>query len=114
MAHKQFAVFDGDSHVVEPAELWTKYLDAEFRTFGKTALWREDGKLGSYLKVNGKMFRDTMNSNIPRHAIYKPGMTWEQVGELDADKRHAPSPGASNAEARLKDMDAMGVDQALL
>src|SRR5258708_757497 len=114
MAHKQFAVFDGDSHVVEPAELWTKYLDAEFRTLGKTALWRDEGKFGSYLKVNGKVFRDTMNSHIPRHAIYKPGMTWEQVGELDPDVHHAASAGASNPEARLKDMDAMGVDQALL
>ncbi|MDO8434608.1 MAG: amidohydrolase family protein [Candidatus Binatus sp.] len=114
MAHKQFAVFDGDSHVVEPPELWTKYLEPEYRTLGKSALWREQGKLGSYLKVNGKVFRDTMNSKIPRHAIWKPGMTWEQVGELDPDVHHAVSAGASNPEARLKDMDAMGVDQALL
>ena len=26
-----------------------------------------------------------MNSNIPRHAIWRPGMTWDKVGELDAD-----------------------------
>ena len=83
MANKRFAVFDSDSHVVETPELWNKYLDPEFRTLGKSALWREDGKLGSYLKVNGKVFRDTMNSNIPRHAIWKPGMTWDKVGELD-------------------------------
>ena len=89
MANKRFAVFDSDSHVVEPPELWSKYLDPEFRTLGKFALWREEGKLGSYLKVNGKVFRDTMNSNIPRHAIWRPGMTWDKVGELDADTRHA-------------------------
>ena len=64
MARKNFAVFDGDSHVVEPPELWTKYLDPEYRTLGKYALWREEGRWGSYLQVNGKMFRDTMNSNI--------------------------------------------------
>ena len=107
MANKRFAVFDSDSHVVEPPELWSKYLDPEFRTLGKFALWREEGKLGSYLKVNGKVFRDTMNSNIPRHAIWRPGMTWDKVGELDADTRHAATAGASNAEARLRDMDAM-------
>ena len=55
-----------------------------------------------------------MNSNIPRHAIWRPGMTWDKVGELDADTRHAATAGASNAEARLRDMDAMGIDQALL
>ncbi len=114
MPNKQFAVFDSDSHVVEPRELWDKYLEPEYRTAGKQALWREEGKLGSYLKVNGKMFRDTMNSNIPRHAIWKPGMTWDKVGELDPDQRHAMTEGASNPQARLRDMDAMGVDQAFL
>ena len=114
MARKSFVVFDSDTHVVEPPEVWTKYLEPEFRTLGKHALWREEGKLGSYLKVNGKMFRDTMNSNIPRHAIWHPGMTWEQIGELDPKTRHPMTAGASNAEARLQDMDAMGVDQSLL
>jgi predicted TIM-barrel fold metal-dependent hydrolase len=114
MARKSFAVFDSDSHVVEPPEVWTRYLEAEFRTLGKNALWREEGKLGSYLKVNGKIFRDTINSNIPRHAIWRLGMTWDQVGELDPNTRHPMTPGASNPEARLSDMDAMGVDQALL
>jgi hypothetical protein len=114
MAKKQFPVFDSDSHVVEPVELWQKYLEPEYRTLGKHALWREEGKLGSYLKVNGKMFRDTMNSNIPRHAIWGPGMTWEKVGELDPNYRHAMTAGASDPNARLRDMDAMGVDQAFL
>ncbi|MGA2410176.1 MAG: amidohydrolase family protein [Candidatus Binataceae bacterium] len=114
MAYKGIPVFDSDSHIVEPPELWTKYLDPEYRTLGKHALWREDGKLGSYLKINGKAFRDTMNSNIPRHAIWRPGMTWDKVGELDASVRHPATEGASNPQARLRDMDAMGIDQAFL
>ncbi len=114
MTNKRFTVFDGDSHVVEAPELWSKYLEPEYRTLGKHALWREEGKFGSYLKVNGKMFRDTMNSNIPRHAIWKPGMTWDNVGELDPRHRHPMTEGASNPQARLRDMDAMGVDQAFL
>lgn len=114
MARKSFVVFDSDSHIVEPPEVWTKYLEPEFRTLGKHALWREEGKLGSYLKVNGKMFRDTMNSNIPRHAIWRPGMSWEQIGGLDPNTRHPMTMGASNPEARLQDMNAMGIDQALL
>jgi predicted TIM-barrel fold metal-dependent hydrolase len=114
MARKSFVVFDSDSHVVEPPEVWTTYLEPEYRTLGKHALWREEGKLTSYLKVNGKMYRDSMNSNIPRHAIWRPGLTWDQIGELDPGMRHPMTMGASNPEARLKDMDAMGVDQALL
>jgi predicted TIM-barrel fold metal-dependent hydrolase len=114
MAMKSFAVFDGDSHVVEPPALWEKYLEPEYRVLGKSALWREEGTLGSYLKVNGKVFRDTMNSNIPRHAIWRPGMTWERVGQLDPARRHPMTEGASDPEARLKDMNAIGVDQAFL
>jgi uncharacterized protein len=114
MATKRFPVFDGDSHVVEPRAVWEQYLDPEYRTLGKSALWREEGKFDSYLKVNGKMFRDTVNTNIPRHAIWHPGMTWDQVGELDPNTRHAMSEGASDPQARLRDMDAMGVDQTFL
>ena len=112
--NKDFEVFDSDSHVVEPRELWEKYLDPEYRTLGKHALWREDGRFDSYLKINGQVFRDTANPNIPRHAIWKPGMTWDSVGDLDPDVRHPQSEGASDPEARLRDMDAMGIDQTFL
>ncbi len=111
---KRFAVFDADSHVVEPREVWDKYLEPEYRTLGKHALWREEGEYTSYLKVNGKVFRDPVNPNIPRHAIWRPGMTWEQIGALDPHTRHAMTEGAADPHARLRDMDAMGVDQAFL
>lgn len=55
-----------------------------------------------------------MNSNIPRHAIWRPGLSWKQIGQLDPHTRHPMTAGASNPEARLKDMDAMGVDLAFL
>ena len=111
---KDFEVFDSDSHVVEPREVWEKYLDPEYRVLGKHALWREEGRFDSYLKINGQTFRDDGNPNIPRHAIWKPGMTWDSIGELDPDTRHPASEGASDPQARLRDMDAMGVDRAFL
>jgi hypothetical protein len=73
MATKDFVVFDGDSHVVEPPALWEKYLDPEYRTLGKHALWRQEGRTGAYLKVNGEIFRDTGNPNLSRHALWRPG-----------------------------------------
>jgi hypothetical protein len=100
--------------VVEPREVWEKYLEPEYRVPGKLALWREEGKHGSYLKVNGEMLRDVENVNIPSHAIWRPGMTWEAIGELDPNTRHPANEGAWNPQARLRDMDAMGVDQAFM
>ena len=111
---KDFQVFDSDSHVVEPREVWEKYLDPEYRVLGKYALWREEGRFDSYLKINGQVFRDDGNPNIPRHAIWSPGMTWDAIGELDPDTQHSMSEGASEPQARLRDMDAMGVDQAFV
>ena len=111
---KDFEVFDSDSHVVEPREVWEKYLEPEYRVLGKHALWREEGRFDSYLKINGQVFRDSGNPNIPRHAIWKPGMTWDAVGELDPDTRHPMSEGACEPQARLRDMDAMGIDRAFV
>ena len=111
---KEFEVFDSDSHVVEPSEVWEKYLEPEYRVLGKHALWREEGQFDSYLKINGQVFRDSGNPNIPRHAIWKPGMTWDSVGNLDPDTRHPISEGASEPQARLRDMDAMGIDRAFV
>jgi len=41
-------------------------------------------------------------------------MTWDAIGELDPQTRHAMNEGAWDPQARLRDMDAMGVDQTLL
>src|SRR3989442_8356725 len=40
--------------------------------------------------------------------------TWDAIGELDPQTRHAMNEGAWDPQARLRDMDAMGVDQTLL
>ena len=111
---KELTVFDTDSHIVEPVDIWEVYLDQEYRILGKSALWRQEGENDSYLKVNGKIFRDTSNSNIPRHAIWKPGMTWDDVGYLDPGTRHELVRGSWDPHARLSDMDEMGVNQSFL
>ena len=96
MTTKNFVVFDADSHVVEPPTLWDKYLDAEYRTLAKHALWRQEGRTGAYLKVNGEIFRDTGNPNLPRHALWRPGMDWDAIGALDPDVKHPAIEGASD------------------
>jgi hypothetical protein len=60
------------------------------------------------------MFRDKGNPNLPRHALWRPGMDWDAIGALDPHVKHQVTEGASDSHARLADMDAMGVDQALL
>ena len=45
MPTKAITVFDADSHVVEPAALWQRFLDPEYRTLGRHALWRQEATL---------------------------------------------------------------------
>jgi hypothetical protein len=93
MIASEFAVFDGDSHVVEPPGLWEKYLEPEDRTLGKHALCRHERPTGAYLKINGEIFRDKGNPNLPRHALWRPGMNWDAVGGLDPHTRHPMNEG---------------------
>ena len=60
------------------------------------------------------MFRDRGNPNLPRHALWRPGMDWDAIGRLDPHVKHPATEGASDPHARLADTDAMGVDHALL
>ncbi len=36
-ATKTFPIFDCDSHIVEPPEIWDEYVPASVRTWAKTA-----------------------------------------------------------------------------
>lgn len=111
---KQYTVFDADSHVLEPQAVWDKYLDPEYRVVARSWFWHEVDEVGPHTILNGRPAPELPSHNIPRYAIWKPGMTPDDVGKLDPGKRHGVNPGASDAKKRLKDMDAMGVDKALL
>lgn len=113
-AIKTFSVFDTDSHVLEPAAVWDTYLEPEYRTIARSAFWHERDEVGVHTVLNGKPAKELHSPNLPRYAIWRPGMTPRDIGRLDPQQRHAPNPGATNVTARLKDMDAMGVDQALM
>src|SRR5258708_12929027 len=109
MATKDFVVFDGDSHVVEPPLLWERYLDPEYRTLGKHALWRQDGRTASYLKVNGEIFRDKGNPNLPRHALWRPRMDWDAICALGPRANHPPHASAPSPPPRPATMNPMSV-----
>ena len=57
---KPFPVFDGDSHVVEPPELWEKYLEPE-RDRCLSALDEHLGKRPRYFSLaNGQYSKSVM------------------------------------------------------
>ncbi len=115
MAAKKLRVIDCDSHVLEPTDIWTKYLDTDYRVIARSAFWHEVDDLGGPVTIlNGKQAREMNPSGINRHAVWKPGMKPEDIGALDPTVRHPVNPGAYDSQVRLRDMDAMGIDQQLL
>ncbi|MGH7859363.1 MAG: amidohydrolase family protein [Candidatus Binatia bacterium] len=110
-----FPVIDADSHVFEPAAIWEKYLDKPYRTLARSAFWYEPGESGTpTILLNGKPAKPMNLSKINRQAIWRPGMKPEDVGALDPEVSHPVNPGASDPRARLRDMDELGIDVAIL
>ena len=64
--------------------------------------------------LNGRPAKELNRSAINRQAIWRPGMSLDDIGALDPAIPHAINPGASDATARLADMDALGIDQAIV
>jgi predicted TIM-barrel fold metal-dependent hydrolase len=115
MGANGFMVVDGDSHVFEPAEVWERYLEPEYRVAARSSFYfnqRDDGLCTVIL--NGRAAPPLDRSRLNRHAIWRPGMTPEEIGAMDPQKPHPINPGAQQAAARLRDMDAIGVDKAVL
>jgi predicted TIM-barrel fold metal-dependent hydrolase len=115
MAHNGIRIVDVDTHVLEPTAIWERYLPPEYRVPARSAFWHEvDGRGLEVTIVNGEPARSMSQTGVNRQAIWRPGMTPSQIGALDPHTRHPANPGAWDPEARLRDMDAMGVDCHLI
>ena len=112
---KDFPVIDVDSHILEPAAIWDEYVPPDYRALARSSFWYEFADQGpDTVVLNGSPASPMRRTGINRLAIYRPGMTPAEIGALDPRQVHPRTPGAQDAQARLRDMDAMGVDQALL
>src|SRR5262245_50547551 len=112
---KSFEIIDVDSRVLEPAAIWTEYLAPEYRVPARSAFWYEVGPAGVATAIlNGRPAPPLARHGLPRYALWRPGQMPDDLGALDARRPQPPTPGASDPHARLADMDAMGVDRALL
>ncbi len=108
-------VVDVDSHVYEPAALWDEYVPAADREAVRQAFSSrvaEDGTVTTTL--NGRPAKGLNRSRIVRQAIWRPGMTVDDIGALDPNVAHELNPGAWDPATRLADMDRMGVDRAVV
>ncbi len=117
---KTFPVFDCDAHINDPLEIWTKYVEPQDRDLVKRSYWKDERHtiLNGRTEVLGGANYDfptynpiciagpQMNKRIMRRLQQMP-LTPEQKDYLEHK-------GATNAHARIKEMDLMGIDQVLV
>jgi predicted TIM-barrel fold metal-dependent hydrolase len=109
------SIVDADSHVFEPLAIWDRYLEPACRVAARSAFsYRpaNDGRIA--VIVNGRPAPPMNRGALNRQAIWRPGMTLEEIGELDPHQPQPINPGAQDPQARLADMDAMGIDRAIV
>jgi predicted TIM-barrel fold metal-dependent hydrolase len=115
-ATKNFPVFDCDSHVVEPPAIWDEYVPARQRAWVKSQFcFHTDSDL---LMINGRVVpaaRERSNAAEVGWARWKK----EEVGRYtpgteEWQARFGRLLGCRDPHARLRDMDALGIDQVML
>jgi predicted TIM-barrel fold metal-dependent hydrolase len=117
---KSFPVFDCDAHINDPLEIWTDYVEPEYRDAVKGAYWRD----GKQAVLNGRtVVISGASSDFPSYnpiCIAGPGMNkkvmrrFQQMPLSPAQKAYLEHRGAYDPAARLRDMDLMGIDQVLV
>ena len=103
MANTGFKVLDSDMHLLEPVDLWERYIDAEFKDRAPKGLHRTPLDLG--LEVQGRIGPNILGVS----------QTWLQ----DAHARLMPNYAEEaeqgfDAPAQLKAMDKEGIDVTVL
>jgi hypothetical protein len=100
---RAYNVVDADGHILEPLDLWDRYIDPEFRERRPRFVIDENGK--ERLSVDGKLLGNprgigSLGSVGARQGIVKPGaLTY-------ADGRK----GGFGPHARIVDLDADGIE----
>src|SRR5882762_6385066 len=92
---RAYNVIDADGHILEPLDLWDRYIDPKFRERRPRFVIDENGK--ERLSVEGKLLGN------PR-GIIKAGTLKYAEGRR----------GGFDPHARIVDMDADGIDAAFL
>jgi hypothetical protein len=112
-----FLVFDCDIHFYVSVEILDKYIPQEQQQFAKTHFYRDADRL--ILVRNSKIsFRNPDQWKYPGET-WHPGITKQIIGATppgtkEWDEKIGRNASARDPYARLKDMDAAGIDQVMI
>jgi predicted TIM-barrel fold metal-dependent hydrolase len=116
MIGKDFPVFDCDSHVVEPPEIWDEYVPPAQRDWVKSQFHFHTDT--DQLRINGRVVpaaRERSNAAEVGWPRWDKRLIGSLVpGTEEWKAKLGRLAGCRDPHARLRDMDALGVDQVML
>ena len=106
MAKQGFKIFDSDMHIMEPPDLWERYIDAEYKARARRGVTSDNVRdLRMVYPDVREWARTTMRqNNSARGQNFKRNQV---VYRSDAER-------GWTAEVRLEAMDIEGIDVAVL
>jgi predicted TIM-barrel fold metal-dependent hydrolase len=117
---KTFGVFDCDAHINDPDAIWTEYVAPEHRELVRASYWKD----GHQTYLNGRT--PTIGGAAYDFPGYNPiciagpqmskkiARKLQQIGLTAEQKKYVEHPGAYDPQARLREMDLMGIDQVMI
>ena len=117
---KRFPVFDCDAHINDPDEIWSEYVEPQYRDVVRRAYWKD----AHQTVLNGRtVVIGGASSDFPGYnpiCIAGPQMTKQIARRLQQapltpeQKQYLEQRGAYEPRARLREMDLMGIDQVMI
>ena len=103
-----YNVIDADGHILEPLDLWDKYIEPKFRDRAPRLVKGENGK--------ERLVMDETVVGDGNRGIGRIGAVGARQGVVAADTMEYKDgkPGGFDPHARIPDLDADGIDAAFL
>jgi uncharacterized protein len=103
-----YNVIDADGHILEPLDLWDKYIEPKFRERAPRLIKGENGR--------ERLVMDETMVGDGNRGIGRIGAVGARQGVVAADTMEYKDgkPGGFDPHARIPDMDADGIDAAFL
>ena len=107
------AVVDSDGHILEPPDLWERYLEPKYRE--RAIRFCVDSRGWEYVEINGSKSKTLRGGALgalggayqdPRELLTPGKLTYWEVAKR--------TPGAIDPDARVREMDAEVIDAAIL
>src|SRR5262245_55411408 len=104
---RTYNIIDSDGHILEPLDLWDKYIDPGLRDRAPRLIVDKDGK--QRLAIESKVLGSSEGLGAAGGVGARDGTVCDDTMDYSEGK-----PGGFDPHKRIPDMDADGIDAAFL